>query len=160
MPRRDTQGFLFYIYCKNCIKGGRALYYWYFPYIVHVPYPQGSQQNSAPLASRSNKTALPTGTSPYPPVNTTRFHTSATNSMQLMKQANLLVTKIADSHSFADELMSSAQSSNQKKVEEMIASTGITTSKQTTFTPDGIRIHLQNKNEDGVSCDLILILQW
>ena len=136
------------------------MYYWYNPYLVHTVYPPNIPQIIAPPLVSSNRMAMPNGTNPYPAVNTNHFRNSAKQSMDLMKQANLLVTKITESDTFRNDLMMSAQTSNQKKVDEMITTAGITTSFETKFTPDGIGIHFQNKNEEGVCCELILILHW
>ncbi|GEN83808.1 hypothetical protein SLU01_21200 [Sporosarcina luteola] len=135
------------------------MYYWYNPYLVHAAYPP-SVRHISPPAIMGNMIAMPTGKNSYPAVNTNHFRNSAKQSMDLMKQANLLVTKITESDTFRNELMMTAQASNQKKVDEMITTAGITTSFETKFTPDGIGIHFQNKTEEGVCCELILILHW
>lgn len=126
--------------------------YWYIPYIVHnTAYPH----IAAPFDSRNvglNETDS------FPPVNTTRFHSSAKQTLDLMKQVELLTTKIANSGDFANELMQAAQASNQKKVDELITSAGISTTFQSKYTPDGIRIHVHDKA--GICCELILTLHW
>ncbi|WP_225229808.1 hypothetical protein [Sporosarcina quadrami] len=125
--------------------------YWYIPYIVHAAYPH----IAVPFDSRSVRL---NETSSFPPVNTTRFHSSAKQTLDLMKQVELLTTKIANSADFANELMQAAQASDQKKVDELITSAGISTTFQSKYTPDGIRIQVHDKA--GICCELILTLHW
>lgn len=143
------------------IKEEKPMHYWYFPYAVHAAYPLAVHQVPAPLANKDNTTALPNDPNSFPPVQTTRFTNSAKHSLELIKQAELLVKKISESASFANELKTAAQHSDQKKVDEMCASTGITATFETKYTPDGFRIQLQNKDENGgVCCTLIVNMRW
>lgn len=103
---------------------------------------------------------MPTESNPYPPVDTTRLHQSAIYSLELTKQANQLVTKISQSSSFAKELMTAAQKSDQKKVDEMIASVGITAKVTTKYTPGGIRIVFQKEIDGVICCEVTMILNW
>lgn len=98
--------------------------------------------------------------SPFPPINVEQLDKSARKFQHLMSQANLLIGKIVESKSFARELMTAAQLSNEKKVLELIRSTGITIDVRTDFTPDGIRIYLDNKDRPGECCDLLIALKW
>ncbi|WP_339253682.1 hypothetical protein NSQ43_05340 [Sporosarcina sp. FSL W8-0480] len=137
------------------------MHYWYFPYSIRESYPQVVQQVTDPLAVREDMTASPSDPNPYPPVQTTQFTNSAKNSLELIKQAELLAKKISESESFAKELKAAAQQSNQKKVDEMCASAGISATFETKYTPDGMRIQLQNKDENGgVCCTLIVNMRW
>ncbi|MDW0117674.1 hypothetical protein QTL97_12060 [Sporosarcina thermotolerans] len=137
------------------------MHYWYFPYSIHEAYPLVVQQVTDPLAVRENSTASPSDPNPYPPVQTTRFTNSAKHSLDLIKQAELLIKKISESETFAHELMTSAQQSNQKKVDEMCTSAGITAKFETKYTPDGFRIQLQEEDDKGgVCCKVILNLRW
>ncbi|MDN4608497.1 hypothetical protein [Sporosarcina highlanderae] len=133
------------------------MHYWYFPYSVHVAYPPVIRQVSAPLAITENMTAFPSKSTSYPPVNTTRFTNSAKHSLELFKQAELLVRKISESETFANELMTAAQRSDQKKVDEMSASVGITAKFEAKFIPEGFRIELQSGDKDG---KVIVNLRW
>jgi len=155
-----THGSEFYIYCKDSNKGGEPMVYWYIPYVVYTAYPPGAQKISAPLAAKSDRTALPDSPSPFPPVQTTRFHQSARTMVTMMKQAEVLVGKIAESDAFASELMMSAQKSDQKKVDELVATAGINATVETKYTPDGIRLHIQHTGEEGVCCEMLLNLHW
>jgi hypothetical protein len=88
------------------------------------------------------------------------LNTSAKKFQELTKQANLLAGKIVNSKEFAHELMEAAQLSNTKKVEELILSTGITLKIKTYFNPTGIRIELNNSENEVVCCNLLMTLKW
>jgi hypothetical protein len=98
--------------------------------------------------------------SPFPPVDPKLLNISAHKFQELMKQAFKLVEKISTSQEFAYELMNEAQLSNAAKVEELIKSTGITMKVETTFTPTGIRIKLDNSELQGRCCQLAMLLHW
>ena len=98
--------------------------------------------------------------SPFPSINTQMLNTSAQRFQELLKQADLLAGKIVNSKEFANELMEAAQLSNTKKVEELITSTGITLKIKTSFSPTGIRIELNNSENEGNCCNLLMTLKW
>ena len=78
-----------------------------------------------------------------------------------MKQADLLAVMIVKSDEFAIGLMEACQHSDAVKVQKMVLSTGITSKVETKFTPSGIRITLENSEEDhGDCCKLIMLLHW
>ena len=74
----------------------------------------------------------------------------------IMRQSQLLTSKITESEQFAHDLMSAAQLSKKKEVERLIASTGITNKFETKYTPDGIQIRFTEQP----CCGLTLILEW
>ncbi|KPH71762.1 hypothetical protein AFL42_14315 [Oceanobacillus caeni] len=96
----------------------------------------------------------------YPPVDTEQLDKSVHKFQDLMKQANLLLAKLAEDPVFAKELMSAAQQSKSEKVNKMIESTGITIDVKTSFTPTGIRIILNNSEIAGQCCNLLIALRW
>ena len=96
----------------------------------------------------------------FPPVNTKQLHSSAENFQVIMREARLLIDKIVSTPSFAFELMDAAQLSNQKKVDELIVSTGITIKAETTFSPTGIQIEFDNSKMGAGCCKLDLSLLW
>lgn len=98
--------------------------------------------------------------SPFPSINTQVLNTSAQRFQELLKQADLLASKIVSSKEFAHELMEAAQLSNTKKVEELITSTGITLKIKTYFSPTGIRVELYSVESGGDCCNLLMILKW
>jgi len=78
-----------------------------------------------------------------------------------MKQADLLAVMIVNSDEFAVSLMEAAQHSDAIKVQKLVLSTGITAKVETKFTPSGIRIKLDNSDEEpGDCCNLIMSLHW
>lgn len=113
-----------------------------------------------PLWRASERSISPNAPNPFPPVNTQRLHVSAGKMLEVIRQSQLLLNKIENSSDFAHELMDAAQLSNQKKVDELIQSTGITTKVATAFTPSGIHIELDNADNAGECCKLQIALRW
>lgn len=97
---------------------------------------------------------------PFPPVNPSGLEDSAKRFKKLMEQAHLLIEKIAEEPNFAYNLMDAAQKSNSQKVNELIASTGVTIRTKTEFTPTGIHIVLENSEIAGGCCDMLIALRW
>lgn len=99
-------------------------------------------------------------TRPFPEVNATLFKTSAYKAISLMKDANLVMTKITTSTSFSSELMTAAQQSKQKEVERLIQSTGIKKKPTVTYNPDGITMKFVDYAGDKECCHIITQLRW
>ncbi len=98
--------------------------------------------------------------SPFPPVDTQRLHVSAEKMLKIIRQSQLLINMIVDSPNFSNELMAAAQLSNQKEVDKLIRSTGITSKVTTKFTPSEIQIELDNAETLGECCKLKISLRW
>jgi hypothetical protein len=96
----------------------------------------------------------------FPPVNIQKLDVSVHKFQTLIREADLLVNKLAADPVFTKELMSAAQQSNKTRVNELILSTGITLRVKTTFTPTGIKIIIDNSGMEGECCDLLIGLQW
>ncbi|MEK4091972.1 MULTISPECIES: hypothetical protein [unclassified Viridibacillus] len=133
------------------------MYYSPYPYVLYAnQYPQWVMANHSSSTQIPRQLAMPTNTSPFPPVNTHKFKTSAKEIQNIMQQAHLLVDKISVSEKFAHDLINAAQLSNKTEVDRLISSTGITITFDTKYTPDSIRINL---TENGC-CGLTVILNW
>ncbi|WP_338448054.1 hypothetical protein R4Z09_17615 [Niallia oryzisoli] len=132
--------------------------YCYPPGIVNIPVRCIPAYIQAPL--QSSHQIQPQRQYQYPEVDIQQFEKSAQSFQQLIKQADLLINRLARSKEFARELMSAAQKSDDKKVNELIKSTGITIKVKTSFTPDGIRIILDNSKLEGHCCQLLIALRW
>ncbi|AOV09181.1 hypothetical protein BI350_09395 [Sporosarcina ureilytica] len=78
----------------------------------------------------------------------------------LLKDAQLLIEKILESPDFAHTLMHEAQLSNQQKVDELIASTGIKLKVKATYSPSGIHIEIFSKEYKNGCCLLEMKLYW
>lgn len=96
----------------------------------------------------------------YPAVDPTVFNESAVAFQKLLKEASIVLNKLADSKDFAGEVMSAAQESNMQKVEELIESTGVHSKVDVSYNPDGIRLEMKNKVEDTDCCHLTMALKW
>ncbi|WP_342511634.1 hypothetical protein MKY34_14115 [Sporosarcina sp. FSL K6-1522] len=115
-----------------------------------------SVRTNASVQSQTNSRSE----SPFPSVNTQQLHTSAEKMLDITKQAQFVINRIVDSQSFAYELMDASQLSNQKKVDELIKSTGVTSKVKTKFTPSGIHIEFDNAEKLGDCCKLQISLRW
>ncbi|WP_082918220.1 hypothetical protein [Oceanobacillus sp. Castelsardo] len=140
------------------------MYNYGHPYVVY-PYYQPQRMNTvpvnyAPVYRSDSLQNTVRQQNHYPPVDIQQLDESVRRFQGLMKQANLLLTKLVNDPVFAKELMSEAQQSNTTKVDELIKSTGITIDIETSFTPTGIRIILANSEIAGQCCELLIALRW
>ena len=145
-------------------EGGSLLRFYSHPYIA-CPYYHTQGMGTVPVryVPKYIFNPLPSENrqrDPFPPVDTHQLNESVNRFQELMKQANLLLSRLAGDPEFAKELMSEAQQSNTAKVKELILSTGITIEAKTEYTPTGIRIILENSEIKGQCCDLLVALRW
>ncbi len=96
----------------------------------------------------------------YPPIDPGKFMVSAKNMKNLMNDASLLLAKMAGSRRFSLELMSSAQAADQKKIENMIKSTGVVLVPDVKYTPDGLILTFESGDKYQECCSLKLNLRW
>lgn len=96
----------------------------------------------------------------FPTVNPDIFMHSAQHMQTLMKDASLILAKMANSHQFAFDLMTAAQSSNKAKVNEMLKETGIQSSPSVSYSPDGLKLDFKTAVDHVDCCHLNLSLKW
>jgi hypothetical protein len=96
----------------------------------------------------------------YPPVDPTLFNQSAIAMQKLMSDGSLILKKLAESKEFAFKIMSAAQESDTKKVQQLIDSIGIQSKVDIYYNPDGIRLTLSSKDEQIDCCKLAISLRW
>ncbi|MCG7346017.1 hypothetical protein MHZ92_18040 [Sporosarcina sp. ACRSL] len=134
------------------------MYYSSFPYGFTYP-----QQAFIPV--QPGYIAMPTpapqnrGTQ-FPPVNIRKFDVSAHRFKEVMDQANRFIGALIASDDFARRLMDAAQQSNQREVERLVRSTGVTIKYQINYTPDGLRIDFTNRDAEHSCCTLRMALNW
>ncbi|MGN7940861.1 MULTISPECIES: hypothetical protein [Bacillaceae] len=95
-----------------------------------------------------------------PQVDPSFFEESVKSMQKLLSEASLVLTKLASSKSFAQKVMTAAQASNMVEVERLIKSTGIHSTVETAFNPDGIILKLSSKIGNLECCHLSLGLRW
>jgi hypothetical protein len=120
-------------------------YYYGYP----VPLPQPVHDHSYPLWSREPYA--------YPPIDTTFFHQSTVAFQSLIKQASVILDKLAASQELCAALMKAAQQGNQAEVDRIVKSTGVTTAVTTVYTPTSVQFLLQAPHQGG---SLALNLRW
>lgn len=96
----------------------------------------------------------------FPTVNPDIFMHSAQHMQTLMKDASLILAKMANSHQLAFDLMTAAQSSNKAKVNEMLRETGIQSSPSVSYSPDGLKLDFKTAVDHVDCCHLNLSLKW
>lgn len=96
----------------------------------------------------------------YPDVDPTMFEQSAKSMQTLMQDASIVLQKLAQSKDFASKVMSAAQHSNMKEVDQLIKSTGIKSKVKTSFNPDGIHMELSSSIGQAECCHLTVSLRW
>ena len=95
-----------------------------------------------------------------PPINPTYFMSSALQMQLVMKDASVLLEKIANSRKFSIDIMSAAQQSQKSKVEELIKSTGITKQPKVSYSPDGLTLAFTDEHNHIDCCHLTLKIRW
>jgi hypothetical protein len=96
----------------------------------------------------------------FPSVDPATFMSSAKHMQALMRDASTLLDRMATSKQFSYDLMSAAQKSQTKKAEEMIKATGIKSQPHVSYTPDGVTLVFEAKDDYGQCCNLTLKLRW
>ena len=128
----------------------------------YFPYREANQSTmTIPFVPyHSSALSYSTALRPYPQVDPTLFNQSAIAMQMLMKDASLLLNKLAESKEFDSKIMAAAQQSNMKEVEKLIKSTGIKSKVETSFNPDGISLKLSSKVGSTECCHLTILLRW
>lgn len=132
-------------------------------YVPIQPYPHYSPYYS--IGARQSPFYYQTNYSnyylrPFQEVNPQLFMTSAKYMQSLMKDASVLLERMADSKEFAKQLMSNAQESKQKLVENQIKHTGIQNIPVVSYTPDGLRLVFSRDIDTMNCCNLTLTVRW
>ncbi|QCR31209.1 hypothetical protein [Lysinibacillus sp. SGAir0095] len=126
---------------------------------MHPNYSQYiAQHNGLPQQRRQNQ--QPPNGSPYPPVDPELLYESAKQSNKLMKEASLVLDKLASSKEFGARLMDVAQHSNTQEVERLIHSVGITSDLKINYNPDGLELEFKSKVQNLDCCLLSISLRW
>ncbi|WP_084591209.1 hypothetical protein [Ureibacillus sinduriensis] len=116
------------------------------------------QQNDVPGQPAQNM--QPSNRSPYPPVDPELLYESANQSSKLMKEASMVLDKLASSKEFGARLMDVAQQSRTDEVERLIHSVGITSDVEVTYNPDGLELVFKSKVKNMDCCKLSISLRW
>ncbi|MBM7097875.1 hypothetical protein JSY36_19235 [Bacillus sp. H-16] len=121
----------FYSYCPICFHG-RYLYY-------PLYRPEGL----------------------FPPVETTLFEQSLRASRELFNHGQTVVDDLAASETKMLNLMNAAQAGDDKKVDQIVQSTGVPVDVETTYTPTSVTFRLRNSTA-GIArcCTLTINLVW
>lgn len=121
-----------------------------------------AQHNVVPEQSNQNQQQPPLNgsPSPYPGVDSELLYESAKQSTKLMKEASMVLDKLASSREFGARLMNVAQHSNTQEVERLIHSVGITSDVKINYNPDGLELEFHSKVQSLDCCKLLISLRW
>ncbi len=99
---------------------------------------------------------------PYRPnnVDVTIFSESLGAYRQLLKDASNVLDHLADSKSFAAQVMGAAQVSNQKEVDRLIKSIGVKSDFEVSYNPDGIHLKFWAQAKGSECCKLDMAIRW
>ncbi|SDO72868.1 hypothetical protein SAMN04487897_12085 [Paenibacillus sp. yr247] len=95
----------------------------------------------------------------YPSVDTKIMSHSVTTSQNLLKDASLLIRKLAEP-AIARQLMANAQIGNQKEVDRIVNSFGVESTILTSFTPSAIQFIIDPRGTGKPCCEMTLSLKW
>lgn len=96
----------------------------------------------------------------FPPVDPNLFNHSAKEMRKLMNDTSIVLDRLADSIEFSEAVMNAAQESNQKEVERLIESTGISSNVGISFTPDNLHLEFKSDIEGRECCILNVAIRW
>ena len=117
-----------------------------------------AQRNGTP--AQQNQQPSNGSPSPYPAVDPELLYESANQSNKLMKEASMVLDKLASSKEFGARLMDVAQHSNTEEVERLIHSVGITSDVEINYNPDGLELEFKSKVQNLDCCKLSISLRW
>jgi hypothetical protein len=95
-----------------------------------------------------------------PKSDTTMFMNSARQTQLLVKEAGLILEKLAYSQPFSLDIMNAAQESQHTKVAELIKSTGIKKIPVVSYSPNGLTLTFTDEQNNTDCCHLILKVRW
>lgn len=117
---------------------------YYYPYYRYHPYyPQAYWQSRQ-----------------MPSVDPNLLYKSANQTKILMKEASMVLDKLAESKEFDSELMYAAQASNLEEVKRLILSLGVTSEVDVHVNPDGLRLEFSSQVQNVDCCRLLIALKW
>lgn len=95
----------------------------------------------------------------FPPVDTKILEHSVTSFQQLMEDASLVLKKLAEP-SIANQIMTAAQTGNQKEVERIIHSFGCKSVVKTSYSPSSVQFTIDPHVQGMPCCNLSMSLKW
>ncbi|NSL50628.1 hypothetical protein [Calidifontibacillus erzurumensis] len=93
-------------------------------------------------------------------VDVTIFNESLKAYRLLLRDASLVLNKLAESKTLAEQVMGAAQLSDTKEVERLIQSLGISSNFKVTYNPDGIHLKFWSEVQGTECCQLDMAIRW
>lgn len=125
----------------------------YYPYQPHYyPQPGLYQQPDFPHVYGQQRQVQP--------IDSSILYQSANQTKKLMKDANLVLNKLAQSKEFDAKLMYAAQASHTEEVKRLIRSIGVTSDIAVHYTPDELRLEFKSVLAGEECCKVMIALRW
>ncbi|MBD0382561.1 hypothetical protein [Paenibacillus sedimenti] len=95
----------------------------------------------------------------FPPVDTTILAHSVVGFQKLMKDASIVLSKLSDQH-ISNQIMTAAQTGNQKEVDRIVHAFGCESLVMTGYTPSGVQFKIDPRDQGVPCCSLTMMLKW
>lgn len=103
--------------------------------------------------------AYPVWNRDFPSVDTKILMHSVASFQRLVEDASLVLKKLAEP-SIAQQIMTAAQTGNQKEVDRIVHSFGCESVVTTSFTPSSVQITIYPHMQGMPCCNLSMSLKW
>jgi hypothetical protein len=124
--------------------------YYYYPPHIHYEH----RHPNIPYSPAYSSYRSP------PRIDTTIFMNSARQTQLFIRDADLILRKLAGSKQFSLNIMNAAQESKHAQVTELIKSTGIKKVPVASYSPNGLTLTFTDEQNDIDCCHLILKVRW
>ncbi|MGZ9584534.1 hypothetical protein [Paenibacillus marinisediminis] len=96
----------------------------------------------------------------FPQVDPAKLTSSTIESLEMMRQLNLLLQRIRDSKPFASQLMDAAQRGNRAEVDRLIKSAGVSRQYTINYNPQGFHLVMRQGDTEAPCCKVEITLYW
>ena len=95
----------------------------------------------------------------YPSVDINILSHSVKAFQKIASESSIILKKLSEPD-FARSLMNAAQMGNQKEVDQLIKSIGVSTPITTTYTPTGVLLTIHAQALNTQCCTMTMFLKW
>ncbi|MCY9580686.1 hypothetical protein [Paenibacillus alvei] len=96
----------------------------------------------------------------YPPVDSSKFVSSANSTHSLAEQAVRVLDRLRKSSTLATAIMDAAQRGNRTEVTRLIRDIGVQSRLEVKSTPDGIKLTFNTDSSESRCCELEVKMRW
>ncbi|MEC0227109.1 hypothetical protein [Paenibacillus alba] len=95
----------------------------------------------------------------FPPIDTKILHHSVASSQALLKDAALITAKLSEP-AIAHQMMTHAQTGDQKEVDRIVHTFGCESAVITSFTPSAVHFTIDPRTNGKSCCEVTLSMKW